>query len=206
MVSRMMAMLLGLMAGLATVPVHAGAFDLPQLMGWLAQTRSGTATFVEERHVKGFDGPLSSEGELSFAAPDRFERRTLQPLRETLSVDGNVLTMSRGGRSRTLSLDTAPEAAAIVEAVRGTLTGNEAVLQKHFRVRLSGQPQAWVLDLAPRAAELARQVSDVQIRGERGLVRAIDVWLVGGDRSEMRVSPRAGADAPAPAARPASTP
>jgi Outer membrane lipoprotein carrier protein LolA-like len=177
------------------LPQAARAFELGELMGWLAKTKAGQATFVEQREVKGFDEPLRSEGELSFAAPDRFERRTLKPVREAMRVEGNVLTMTRGGRSRTLALDAAPEAAAIVEAVRGTLTGNEATLQKHFRIRLTGTPEAWVLDLGPRAAALARQVSDVQIRGVRGLVTVVEVWMVGGDRSHMDITPLTGAAA-----------
>ena len=181
--------------------VSAAPLDLNDLMGWLAHTREGTASFVEERHVKGFDGPLESRGELSFTAPDRFVRRTLSPVKEAMSVHGQVLTLTRGGRSRTLQLDAAPEAAAIVEAIRGTLTGNGAVLQRHYRVTLSGTPDQWVLDLGPRDPQLYQLVREVQIRGQRGVVRFIEVWLAGGDRSRMTITPHtpgaAAASAPA---------
>jgi hypothetical protein len=185
---------------LPTHAVSAAALDLNELMGWLAQTREGTASFVEERHVKGFDGPLESRGELSFTAPDRFVRRTLSPVKEAMSVQGQVLTLTRAGRSRTLQLDAAPEAAAIVEAIRGTLTGNGTVLQRHYRVTLSGVPDQWVLDLGPRDPQLNQLVREVQIRGQRGVVRFIEVWLAGGDRSRMTITPHtAGAAAPATA-------
>jgi hypothetical protein len=61
---------------------RAQAFDLKALMQRLGQRRSGEARFTEERIVSGFDSPLRSSGTLSFAAPDRFVRQTLQPVQE----------------------------------------------------------------------------------------------------------------------------
>lgn len=191
-----------LAAGLGLSSTAAWSLELKDLMGWLAQRREGTATFTEARTVKGFDGPLESSGELSFAAPDRFVRRTLKPVRESMSVQGNEVTLTRGGRSRTMPLDAAPEAVAVVEAVRGTLTGNTALLQQHFRITLTGAPEAWVLDLGPREEALQRQVSDVQIRGRRGDVQVVEVWLAGGDRSRMVITPT---PTPTPAASPGAS-
>jgi len=111
----------------------AWAFALSDLMGLLAQQRSGEARFTEQRYVATLDAPLKSSGVLSFQAPDRFTRQTLLPKAESMAVEGNTLTLSRGGRSRRLALDAAPEAVAMVEAIRGTLTGNGQSLQRYFR-------------------------------------------------------------------------
>lgn len=165
------------------------AFDLPDLMGLLAQHRSGEARFTEQREVANLDAPLTSSGTLSFEAPDRFVRRTLQPRVETMAVEGNTLTLTRGGKSRQFTLDAAPEAVAIVEAVRGTLTGNAAALQRHFRTRLSGPAERWSLLLEPLDTRLAHQVREIRLDGQRGELRGVTVEMRDGDRSVMQVEP-----------------
>ena len=92
------------------------------------------------------DRTLQSSGRLSFKAPDSFVRETLKPRHEKLAVDGNTLTMSLGERSRTMQLDASPEAAVIVEAIRGTLTGNRATLERLFETTVSGDARAWTLE------------------------------------------------------------
>lgn len=179
---------------------HAAAvFDMSELMALLAKKRSGEASFVEQRFVKGLDQPLRSSGTLSFVAPDRFTRSTLEPRAESVSVDGNNVIMKRGGRSRSLTLDAAPEAAAIVDAIRGTMTGNAAALQRNFRPAFGGSAEQWVLDLTPLDVALYNQVRIVRIMGRRGDVLSVEVQLADGDRSVMSITPE-------PAARAASAP
>ena len=108
----------------------ADTFDLTALAALLAQRKSGEARFEETRLVSGIDGPLFSSGTLSFTAPDAFARRTLRPREESMTVQGNVMTLKRGGRSRQMTLDAVPELTALVEAMRGTLTGDAVALQK----------------------------------------------------------------------------
>ena len=79
----------------------AQAFDLAELMGLMAHRPSGQARFTEQRYVKGFDAPLVASGTLEYQPPDRFTRRTLDPRAETMSVEGNTLTLTRAGRTRT---------------------------------------------------------------------------------------------------------
>jgi outer membrane lipoprotein-sorting protein len=179
-----------LLTGVLVFGTKAWAFDTPELMGWLAQTKEASATFVESRHVNGFDAPMTLSGELRFKAPDLFERRTLKPAQESMVVDGTALTLARGSQRRTMHLDAAPEAAAIVGAIRGTLTGDVKALERHFKLGLSGRPEQWLLDLMPRDAQLAASVRTVQIRGQRGQVRVIEVWFASGDRSVMNITPK----------------
>ncbi len=168
---------------------QAPAFDLPALMSLLAQRKSAEARFTEERTVSALDSPLQSSGTLSFTAPDRFTRQTLEPRPETMEVAGNDVVLKRGGRTRTLQLDTVPELAALVDAVRGTLAGDAAVLQRHFKVELSGTDPKWVLRLTPSETRLRQQVAAIEIIGSAGDVRAVDLRLAGGDRSLMLIEP-----------------
>lgn len=172
-------------AGLAC----AAGFDLAALSAELARNKSGQARFTEERFVTGFDSPLRASGVLSFVAPDRFTRQTLEPLAESMTVEGNTITLKRNGRSRQMAMDAVPELAALISAVRGTLTGDAATLDKHFQVRVEGTAARWMLTLVPRDARLATQVRELQIAGLAGDVRSVALWLGGGDRSVMAVEP-----------------
>ncbi len=180
---------------LALAAQGAWALTLPGLMSLLAQRKSGVAHFTEERTVSNLDGPLYSSGTLSFTAPDRFARQTLEPRPESMEVQGNHVVLRRGGRTRQLSLDAVPELAAFVDAVRGTLSGDAATLEKHFQVRVGGSAALWTLTLTPSDDALKRQVRELQIAGQGSSVRSIELQLVGGDHSLMLID--------APAARPA---
>jgi outer membrane lipoprotein-sorting protein len=167
----------------------ASAFDLEALTALLATVRSGEATFVETRRIEMLDRTLTSSGRLTFKAPDVFVRETLKPRHEKLAVDGNTLTMSLGERSRTLQLDASPEAAVIVEAIRGTLTGNRAALERLFETRVGGDAAAWTLELVPRDLRLRGQVASVRVSGRESAVREVRVLLADGDHSVMTIEP-----------------
>jgi hypothetical protein len=178
-----------LAAALLALAGRARALDLPALAALLAQRRDGQARFTEERFVAGLDAPLRASGTLAYAAPDRFSRHTVEPREETITVAGNQLTLTRGGRTRQLALDTVPELAALIEALRATLTGDAAALERHFRVRVEGDAARWTLSLLPRDTRLAGQVREVQIAGLAGDLRSVALWLADGDRSLMTIEP-----------------
>jgi len=177
---------------LGALPAYAqtgAGFDLVQLMRSLAQVKSGEATFTETRSVALLERTLESSGRLSFAAPDSFVRETLKPRRDRVAVVGNTVTMSQGGRSRTVALDSVPEAAVLMEAIRGTLTGNREALERHFKTSVSGDAQRWALDLVPRDWRLREQVVSVRVTGQQAVVREVLVALADGDRSVMTIEP-----------------
>ncbi|MEJ8859695.1 LolA-related protein [Variovorax robiniae] len=185
----------------------AWAFDLNELMGLLGKKKQGEGTFTEQRYVHGLEGPLSASGTLSFVAPDQMTRRTLTPRPESMVVDGNNLTLTRGNRTRSMALDSMPELLGMVEAMRGTLSGNGAVLQRYFRSTLKGSSSDWTLDLEPIDERLSAQVASMRLSGKGGEVLGVEMEFRGGDRSVMTIVPQRGGAAgstQAPAGR--STP
>lgn len=176
-----------LLLGVLAVP--AWAFGVDELMGLLGRNLHGEAQFTEQRFVRGLDGPLDSTGVLRFTRPDTLERRTLTPRPESMRVEGNVMVLSRGGRTRTMTLDSMPELLGMVEAMRGTLSGNAPQLQRYFGTRLSGDARAWTLELQPLDKALAEQVTRLRITGTQGQVRGVEMEFAGGDRSVMTITP-----------------
>ena len=201
------AVLAGAFALLAAgaAPARAQAqFDLTQLMQTLAQVKAGEATFTETRTVAMLERTLQSSGRLSFEAPDSFVRETLKPRREKIAVVGNSVTMSLGARTRTVPLDSVPEAAVIMEAIRGTLTGNRDAIERNFTPSVTGTPQRWTLELKPREPRLRELVIALRLVGERALVREVTVAMADGDKSVMTIEPIT--TTPPPSAKPASAP
>ena len=195
-----------LIAAAHALPAHAAGFDLDQLTALLARVRAGEATFVEKREVSVLDRTVMTSGRLSFQAPDTFVRENLKPLAEKVEVVGDTVTMSRGGRSHTVTLDSVPEAAVIIEAIRGTLTGNRDALRRLFDTRVGGDAKAWTLELVPRDAKLRAQVSTIRVSGRQSQVREVLITLPDGDKTTMTIEPTAAsaAEADAPAASAAS--
>jgi outer membrane lipoprotein-sorting protein len=165
------------------------AFDLAQLMQTLAQVKAGQATFTETRTVAMLERTLQSSGRLSFEAPDTFVRETLKPRRERVAVAGNTVTMSIGSRSRSVPLDSVPEAAVIMEAIRGTLTGNRDAIERNFDATVTGSAQRWTLELKPREPRLRELVISVRVSGQQALAREVAVAMADGDRSVMTIEP-----------------
>lgn len=177
-----------LLALLGAAPARA-AFGFNELMATLAQRRSGEARFTEQRFVSVLDQTLTYSGTLSFTAPDRLARHTLTPRPESFIVEGNQLTLQRGERVRRLSLDNVPELAAMVAAMRGTLGGDGAVLQRHFKPTVQGAASRWTLTLVPLDFRLLGVVRQLRIDGQQSDVRVVELHLADGDRSVMTIDP-----------------
>ena len=177
---------------LAGASLAAHAFDVGQLMGELAQFKGGRARFVETRHAALLDAPVVSSGEMRFTPPDRLEKDTLKPRRESLVLEKNELTVERDGRSMTWHVGSRPEAMAFIESVRSTLAGNRAQLEKYYRLELQGSEKDWTLVLLPATADVQKLVTRITVGGRGREVRRIEYSQADGDRVELTIEPIAG--------------
>lgn len=158
---------------------------LDRLMKLLAQRKHGTVTYVEEDYLAILDRPVKSSGVLVYDAPDRLEKRTLKPKRESLVLQGDDLTVERRQRTYRMQLSAYPQVAPLIAAVRDTLAGNEEALEKVFEVDLSGALEDWKLQLVPLDPSVAHKVKSVAIAGARDAIRSVEILQVDGDRSVM---------------------
>jgi len=177
---------------LMALPVAAQGWDVERLMQALARTKVSRATFVEHKYIAMLDAPVKSSGELLFTAPDRLERRTLKPREESVVLQGDTLTLTRGARQTVLQLQEYPAIAALTESVRSTLAGDRVALERHYQLTLSGNEARWSLLLVPREARLRGWVLEIRIDGERSEVRTVEILQSDKDRSVMSIQ-KAGA-------------
>jgi outer membrane lipoprotein-sorting protein len=190
-----LAALLILLASCCAPLAHAAEdWDVARLMETLSRTRSSEARFVERKFIALLDQPVESSGELTYVAPDRLEKRTLKPKAESMILDGNTLTLERGGRKRSLPLSDYPEVGAFVESIRGTLSGDYSALQRSYGIGLEGNASRWVLTLTPNAPRMAQIVQKIRIAGSQGEVTSIEVFQADGDRSQMSIERTGRAD------------
>jgi hypothetical protein len=168
---------------LASAPaaLAAPAWTPERLLAGFAQKGSARATFIEKKTVRVLERPLISSGELRFEAPDVLEKRTLRPRPELLRLEGERLTLERADRKLNLDLRSAPEAAAFIDSIRGTLAGDREALERVYRLQLEGSAASWALTLTPREPALAAWVKRIRIAGRRADVTVIEILHANGD-------------------------
>ena len=170
----------------------SASWGVDQLMSTLAQRKTGRATFTETKYLSMLEKPVESSGELVFVAPDRLEKRTIRPKPENLLVEGEMVTVERGGKRFTMPLQNYPELAAFIESIRGTLAGNRNALERYYRLKIAGRASHWTLTLTPADSRMAAMVSEVRIDGTQDALDVVEIRQPDGDRSVMKI--RAAAD------------
>ena len=176
-------------AGTADEATSPQPVEYELLLKLLAARRHGHVTFTEVQRLAILDRPLESSGELLYDAPDRLEKRTLNPRAETLVLEHGVLTAHRGHRTYLMPLRDYPQVAPFIESIRATLAGDREALERLFRVGFEGSLAHWSLLLVPTDARLAGSVREIRIEGERDAIRSVDIRHRDGDRSLLSLGP-----------------
>ena len=161
--------------------------DLDRVMGALAQRKHGHVTFVEKKYIALLERPVESSGELLYDAPDRLEKKTLQPKPESLVLEGGRVSAQRGRHHYALDLKQYPQVVPFIESIRATLAGDRAALEQVFKVDFTGSFDHWMLGLVPRDPKLARTVKEIQIEGEKDLIHSVEIREADGDRSLLTI-------------------
>ena len=182
---------IGLMVLLGAA-ARAAPDDLDELLHLLGTRHHGQADFVEQHFLALLSRPVESSGELLYDAPDRLEKRTLEPRPESLMLAGDVLSIRRGGHRHVLDLKAHPQILPFVESIRATLAGDREALERNFRVEYAGDLERWTLTLVPRESQVAATISQVRIDGSREHLRHVEIHQRDGDRSLMTLRDHSG--------------
>lgn len=166
---------------------QAAPLSIDQLMAALAKQPQGAATYTETKTIAMLEQPLESSGELLFVPPSRLEKRTLKPKPESMVLDGDTLTLTRGRRTHVLRLQDYPQVAGMVESIRATLAGDRKALEKVYQLALSGDTERWTLTLTPLDARVGKVISRIRMDGTRARVRSVEILQADGDSSVMTI-------------------
>lgn len=176
-------------SGMSAAVAETSHRTIGELMQLLAQVAESRSTFTEVKTIAVLTVPLRASGVLYYRRPDYFEKTTTQPQLERLVVDGDRLTMSTGDEpARVVDLDSQPMIRGLVDAIRGTLAGELAVLQRVYRVEMEGDLTGWRLALTPTDSAVGRAVSRIVIEGRQDSLQFIHTIQANGDESRMTIS------------------
>jgi len=158
----LLAMLLSVSGAAALAAGQASSQDeLGRLMQLLAQRKHGEVTYVEKDYFSVLERPLTSSGILIYDAPDHLEKRMLRPREESVVLDHGEVTMERGHRTYHIDLSSYPQLAPYVDAIRATMAGDRAALERVFKVSFEGDLKHWQLGLVPLDGKVARGVRSI---------------------------------------------
>ena len=159
-------------------------------MANLAQIPERRASFVEDKTFSALNTPLHGEGRLVFRRPDHLEMVTTAPQPESFVVDGDQIVVNAGNDPpRVLEIGNQPGLRALVDTIRGALSGNLALLRQSFDVSGTGTLADWRITLLPRGPGLAKLVKEVRLSGGSDL-RTIETVSSGGDTDTLTVTPQ----------------
>ena len=187
------AVLIGLTVLLIAAPSYADDSSdalLKNVMARLANVKSAKADFIEKRFVKLLTAPVESRGVLIYTAPDRFEKHTKNPVEERMTVERDMVTLDNVARKKKqqIFIPQFPALAAIVDAMRGALSGNLSQLQQAFAIQVSGTPKLWKLHLVPLEASQYAYIHAVDVSGRDDFIESIEILQSDGDRSIMSMT------------------
>jgi hypothetical protein len=80
---------------------------------------------------------------------------------------------------------------AFIEGLRGTLVGNQALLQQHYGVTVSGSERDWRMVLTPLDERMLRWVKLITVSGSGNTVMSVETLQSDGDKSVISVTPAA---------------
>ena len=181
-----------LVLGPVTAFADAQEISLDSVFALLAQRPHGHVLYSEEVQSALLKRPLHSSGELFFDAPDRLEKKTLQPVAQDLIVEGEVLTMVRGKHRASMQLSDYPQLRPLLTGMRATLAGDRSTLEKNFQLAMTASGSAWTLSLQPLASETAPVYKRIEIRGVDGNVQGVTLERANGERTIMSLTEPAG--------------
>jgi Outer membrane lipoprotein carrier protein LolA-like len=162
---------------------------LDDLMAHLAQASQRRGTFVEEKSFPALAQPLRSTGHLAYVRPSYLEKITIEPQPERLVVEGDQLFIDTGnGRPRKLELGDQPEISALIDTIRGVLSGDLATLRQSYDMQGTGSLHDWRVVLHPRNPALAKLVREVRIAGGDD-IRTIESVQPDGGTDRLTITP-----------------
>lgn len=160
------------------------------LMADLAAVPERHATFVETKTLHALAAPIETHGTLAWRRPDQLEKITAPPHSERLSLSGERLRLTLGDQpTREIDLAAAPPIAGIVTAIRATLAGDLAALERDYSVGLEGDQAHWRLTLVPSDPAVARFLRVARIEGSGPTPDLVAFEQSNGDASVMRITP-----------------
>ncbi|NKB78080.1 MAG: hypothetical protein GKR96_13855 [Gammaproteobacteria bacterium] len=191
-----------LLVGVLTTIVSVGAaassdWDIDELLDRLSKVEMASLEFVEKKKSMLLTVDLESSGTIVYRAPDYMKKTIVNPVFESILIDGDVLTIEKttlGGKkeeaveSQRYSISSNSLLSSTVGSVLAILAGNRVFLEEDYDIRLSGDKSEWDLLLLPKPGVIKDKIEQIVLAGS-----GIEIWFIettypDGDQSSLSLS------------------
>lgn len=163
---------------------HAQAFDLADLSAQLAKPTVVRGPFVQEKHLRALPTPLTSQGQFTLSRDHGLLWLLQKPLKQDYRIaDSGIARRTAEGWQQQPGQDVAAQQSRLFLAV---LKGDRSGLERDFELKLSGEQDAWQLQLTPHSLLLKQIFSAIRIDGG-ALVERIELIETQGDRTVLKM-------------------
>jgi hypothetical protein len=160
--------------------------DADALIARLAKPAPATVAFTEVRFSRLLREPLIVSGELGYSGPTSLDRRIATPYRETTAIRGESVKVEREGeKPRSFALKHAPELRGLLSGFSAMLGGDAGTLRQNFAVTMTGDDNAWILELTPTDAKALRRLREIEVTGHQNEPRCFSMMTGDGASSVL---------------------
>ncbi len=171
---------------LVSVQTTAKEWDRAELMALLATTKGSEQRYTETRQLDFLEGSVTSQGRLIFSPPDRLVKQVDPPDSSRYEIMGDTMTIRRPGEAeQVVSIDAHPLLRLFIDTLRALLMGDLKLLEQHHAIALTGNRDAWQLQLSPQDSQLAASVEWLIITGHDGHIEQMITQEQSGDQTVL---------------------
>lgn len=171
--------------------------DVDALIARLAKPAPATVAFTEVRFSRLLREPLIVSGELGYSGTTSLDRRVTAPYREHTAIRGESVKVEREGEQpRSFALKHAPELRGLLSGFSAMLAGDTAALRKNFAVKMTGDENAWALELTPADARARHRLKEIEVTGHQNEPRCFSMTTADGAASVLLLGAAAGEPVP----------
>lgn len=177
---------------LAATTSLAHAFDLADLSTQLAKPTVVRGPFVQEKHLRALPTPLASQGQFVLSRDHGLLWLLQKPLKQDYRIDDSgIARRTPEGWQQQPGQGVAAQQSRLFLAV---LKGDRSGLERDFDLKLTGEQNAWQLELTPHSLLLKQIFSAIRIDGGARVER-IELIEIQGDRTVLKLPQSRAGDA-----------
>lgn len=159
----------------------AFAFSEQDLINQLQKPKNVQGDFVQSRHLKALNRPITTEGRFTLVANKGLVWQMEKPFETQLRVTEKGIMQWNGQQwVNNAKLGQAEQ----IQLFLGLLSGDVNGLKKQFNLALKGSSKQWELTLTPNSLLMKQIFNQIVIKGDE-LVRMISLDETQGDKTDI---------------------
>jgi outer membrane lipoprotein-sorting protein len=163
--------------------------DRADLIAGFAAVQTVHASYTETKHIALMSAPLVSSGTVVLVKPDRLRMDMVEPVRQSVVVDGAKIRVVHHDLGTEQRVDLGPnaDARAIVRSILLAMSGQVDLLGEEYGCTLDEAPDGEVqLDLTPLRSPMKEMIRSLQVvLGPNRTLRQVTIREEGDDTAVL---------------------